>query len=107
MWRWPIKLKQPIKQSLQFQGSTTDDINYLSEVIEVLSLSPGRYDEFIIPIEDIVESLQNDDRTLAQVIDLILQQCILETNFRYTGARICRDLTRKFGTGFINALLPR
>lgn len=49
-------------------------MSYLVEAIEVLTLSPGRYQEFLPPIEDIVESLLQDKTALAQIIEVILEQ---------------------------------
>lgn len=75
--------------------------------MEVLTMNPGRYQEFLPPIEDITESALSDPKALSQLIDVLIEHCIVESNFRYTGARLCRDLFQKFGFDFINCLLLR
>ncbi|KAK6639802.1 hypothetical protein RUM43_008077 [Polyplax serrata] len=104
-----------IPMSCQNQNSLNQQVDptheavvmYLKDELKYLILNPGKYDEVVQPLIEIIEPYVSSEVALQLFITEIIDECISEPNLRYSGARICSDLTKKFGNKFREVLLKR
>ncbi|VEN60621.1 unnamed protein product [Callosobruchus maculatus] len=70
-------------------GPAVDDIKRLKQIITTLSRDPGQFDNLLdLFMETLVPYFQ-DLMTLSTVAKILVEEAILDPNFRYTGARLC------------------
>jgi len=66
----------------------------LKEFIDQVSSMPHLYDEYIHNLTDVLNSCidEDEDIVLQCVVNNIVDQAIIDPNFRYNGARLCEHL---------------
>uniref|UniRef100_A0A182MWC9 MIF4G domain-containing protein n=1 Tax=Anopheles culicifacies TaxID=139723 RepID=A0A182MWC9_9DIPT len=67
-------------------------MDYLTEVIAELLDNPGMFDQVQLKLPDKLGELRHDHYVLSSTIEMIFEQSIRESNFRYMGARLCQLL---------------
>ncbi|GLV45622.1 uncharacterized protein CBL_02641 [Carabus blaptoides fortunei] len=63
-------------------------LQYLYEIIKLLTLKPGKFDEVIFSLIEFLEPYFNNIEVMSKVTTVIFQQAVVETNFQYSGARL-------------------
>lgn len=83
------KYKQ-VQNDNKFKGTYDYDqqLQYLYEIIKLLTLKPGKFDEVIFSLIEFLEPYFNDIEVMSKVTTVIFQQAVVETNFQYSGARL-------------------
>ncbi|XP_053668361.1 polyadenylate-binding protein-interacting protein 1-like [Anopheles marshallii] len=76
----------------QISHRQTEVMDYLTEVIAELLDNPGMFDEVQKQLPGKLGELRQDDFVLSSTIEMIFEQSIRESNFRYMGARMCQLL---------------
>ncbi|XP_015114660.1 polyadenylate-binding protein-interacting protein 1 isoform X2 [Diachasma alloeum] len=70
------------------QGS----LSHLSTAMQTLTRNPDQFDNLVVPLVcTITPHLKNKESTEA-IVNAIIQKCIIDSNFRYSGARLCSHL---------------
>ncbi|KAL5022717.1 hypothetical protein ScPMuIL_001872 [Solemya velum] len=59
-----------------------------------LTTQPGNVDEYIHSMGETLRKGVTNEETVKQIISLLYEQGVTEANFRYTGAKVCKYLTR-------------
>ncbi|XP_064624996.1 uncharacterized protein LOC135486256 isoform X2 [Lineus longissimus] len=79
---------------------TTPTNNYavdrVKQVVFRLTVAPGNMEEFMIPLVGDLNDEQVDLTTVIDMINVIFEQAIAESNFTYTGARMCDWFVRDY-----------
>lgn len=100
-------LTSPTSQTTPEQVAT----NHLIEVMQHLTLNPGKFDVLITPLVHTFSLWLGDRNIVYSIVDAIVEQSITEPNFRYNGARLCNFLNNEFPPGekstFRSCLLTR
>ncbi|XP_023719901.1 polyadenylate-binding protein-interacting protein 1 isoform X2 [Cryptotermes secundus] len=73
--------------------------DHLIGVMQHLTLNPGTFDDLITPLVDTFGLWLGNAETLSSVVNVIVEQSIMEPNFRYSGARLCNFLNNEFPPG--------
>uniref|UniRef100_A0A0B6ZPJ6 MIF4G domain-containing protein n=1 Tax=Arion vulgaris TaxID=1028688 RepID=A0A0B6ZPJ6_9EUPU len=60
--------------------------------LNVLNLNPGNMEEYLRPVCEMIHRSSNTTEIVNVVVESLFEQSIQESNFRYTGARICQFL---------------
>ncbi|XP_052890730.1 polyadenylate-binding protein-interacting protein 1 isoform X2 [Anopheles moucheti] len=76
----------------QISYRQTEVMDYLTEVIAELLDNPGMFDEVQKQLPAKLGELRQDNFVLSSTIEMIFEQSIRESNFRYMGARMCQLL---------------
>uniref|UniRef100_A0A4Y0BEH1 MIF4G domain-containing protein n=1 Tax=Anopheles funestus TaxID=62324 RepID=A0A4Y0BEH1_ANOFN len=79
-------------------------MDYLTEVIAELLDNPGMFDSVQKQLPIKLRDLRQDHYVLSSTIEMIFEQSIRESNFRYMGARLCQLLDSLAG-GETNSVL--
>lgn len=80
------------------------------ELMHHLTLNPGNFDDLVAPLVDIFYLWLGNADTVSSIVTAVVEQSIMEPNFRYNGARLCHFLDSEFSTEertFRNSLLNR
>ncbi|XP_069674729.1 polyadenylate-binding protein-interacting protein 1 isoform X2 [Periplaneta americana] len=100
-------LASPTSQTTPEQVAT----NHLIEVMQHLTLNPGKFDVLITPLVHTFSLWLGDKNIVYSIVNAIVEQSITEPNFRYNGARLCNFLNNEFPPGdkstFRSCLLSR
>ncbi|KAJ9587606.1 hypothetical protein L9F63_018988, partial [Diploptera punctata] len=84
--------------SQSYQRDSVDiALNQISEIVDHLTLNPGRFDDLIHPLTETFKTWLSDVDICYFIVDMIVEQSFVEPNFRYTGARLCSYLSNEFG----------
>ncbi|XP_051165847.1 polyadenylate-binding protein-interacting protein 1 isoform X2 [Leptopilina boulardi] len=67
-------------------------LRHLDHVMKTLTLDPGRFDALLIRLVNNLKPYLDQPSQSQEIASMIVQQSINETNFRYSGARICTSL---------------
>jgi hypothetical protein len=69
-------------------------LNELKEFIDTISSQPGRYDSLVGHVTDVLNNWMEEDEEiiLLCVVNTIVDQAIMDQNFRYNGVRLCIHL---------------
>ncbi|XP_033738113.1 polyadenylate-binding protein-interacting protein 1-like isoform X1 [Pecten maximus] len=59
-----------------------------------MTIQPGNIEEYLSSIVNIMKNVA-DETVVREVIEILFEQCVTEPNFRYTGARVCRHMTKE------------
>ncbi|XP_021928244.1 polyadenylate-binding protein-interacting protein 1 isoform X1 [Zootermopsis nevadensis] len=73
--------------------------NHLIEVMQHLTVHPGKFDVLITPLVDTFSCWLGDEDKVSYIVNAIVEQSITEPNFRYNGARFCSFLNNEFPPG--------
>ncbi|XP_033211720.1 polyadenylate-binding protein-interacting protein 1 isoform X2 [Belonocnema kinseyi] len=83
-------------------------LRHLDHVMKSLTMNPGRFDALVTRIVNSVKPYLDQPSQSQQIASMIIQQSINETNFRYSGARLCTSLVAATSTSiFKDTLLTR
>uniref|UniRef100_A0A182MXL8 MIF4G domain-containing protein n=1 Tax=Anopheles dirus TaxID=7168 RepID=A0A182MXL8_9DIPT len=74
------------------QHRKSEALDYLTAVIAELFDNPGMFDEVKKKLPNELGDLVHDQFVLSSAIEMIFEQSIQESNFRYMGARLCQLL---------------
>ncbi|XP_049539228.1 polyadenylate-binding protein-interacting protein 1-like isoform X4 [Anopheles darlingi] len=77
------------EQSSEHQSFALD---YLTEVIAELYDNPGMFEDVKEKLSKMFSDFRNDRYVLSNAVEMIFEQSIKESNFRYMGARLCKLL---------------
>ncbi|XP_043278537.1 polyadenylate-binding protein-interacting protein 1 isoform X2 [Venturia canescens] len=67
-------------------------LRQLENAMDTLNRSPGQFDDLVVPLVcSITPHLKNSSHT-QEIVNAIIKQSIRESNFRYSGARLCAHL---------------
>ncbi|XP_035792881.1 protein no-on-transient A-like isoform X2 [Anopheles albimanus] len=77
------------EQSSEHQSFALD---YLTEVIAELYDNPGMFEDVKDKLSKMFSDFRNDRYVLSNAVEMIFEQSIKESNFRYMGARLCKLL---------------
>ncbi|XP_034241121.1 polyadenylate-binding protein-interacting protein 1 isoform X2 [Thrips palmi] len=66
----------------------------LNEVIKMLTCDPGKFDQLAKPLVDDLTPMLAVEEIVENAATLIIDQAITEPNFRYSGARLCKLLSK-------------
>lgn len=77
------------EQSFDVQSFALD---YLTEVIAELYDNPGMFEEVKQKLSTMFADFRDDNYVLSMAVEMIFEQSIKESNFRYMGARLCQLL---------------
>uniref|UniRef100_A0A2M4A8D6 Putative cyclin-dependent serine/threonine-protein kinase n=1 Tax=Anopheles triannulatus TaxID=58253 RepID=A0A2M4A8D6_9DIPT len=77
------------EQSSEHQSYALD---YLTEVIAELYDNPGMFEDVKEKLSKMFSDFRNDRYVLSNAVEMIFEQSIKESNFRYMGARLCKLL---------------
>lgn len=91
-------LYNPLNQTSD-TGQEQLPTNHLLGVIQQLTLNPGTFDALVTPLVDSFGLWLGNADTVSSVVDAIVEQSIMEPNFRYSGARLCNFLNNEFPPG--------
>lgn len=67
-------------------------LDYLTEVIAELYDNPGMFEDVKQKLSNLFMDFRDDNYVLSMAVEMIFEQSIKETNFRYMGARLCQLL---------------
>lgn len=67
-------------------------LRHLDHVMKTLTLDPGRFDALLNRLVNNLKPYLDQPSQSQEIASMIIQQSINETNFRYSGARICTSL---------------
>lgn len=67
-------------------------LRHLDHVMKTLTLNPGRFDSVKDRLVNNLKPYLEQPSQSQQIVTMIIQQSINETNFRYSGARLCTSL---------------
>lgn len=84
--------------------------NHFVELMQYLTLNPGKFDVRVTPLVDTFNLWLGDADTVSFIVNAVVEQSVMEPNFRYNGARLCHFLDSEFPTEertFRNSLLNR
>jgi polyadenylate-binding protein-interacting protein 1 len=73
--------------------------NHFIELMQHLTLNPGMFDDLVTPLVDTFSLWLGDEdivSSIANAVNAIVEQSIMEPNFRYNGARLCHFLDNEF-----------
>uniref|UniRef100_A0A182P0M6 MIF4G domain-containing protein n=1 Tax=Anopheles epiroticus TaxID=199890 RepID=A0A182P0M6_9DIPT len=87
---WDSNLQEDLDQQISYRQ--TEALDYLTEVIAELFDNPGMFDELRKQLPSKLGELRQDHYVLSNTIEMIFEQSIKESNFRYMGARLCQLL---------------
>lgn len=106
----PLKPK-PSHLSARSSGPDSVLIDCVKDTIYQLSLDPGELEAIVEGLVETMEGWISQDDTLTEIADIIVNQCVTEPNFTYTGARLCdyldknmnlkQDTKKKFRVVFV------
>jgi len=82
------------EDTFQETDSIQQTTDVLHEAMEQLTYEPGRFDSIARKLTDTLNQLVKDYDALANLAEIIAENSINETNFRYTGARLCDHLSQ-------------
>ncbi|RUS76240.1 hypothetical protein EGW08_016013 [Elysia chlorotica] len=75
-------------------SSTGDPVlDKFNETLYILNLHPANMEEYLRPICELIQRGQGGNTDVGNMVESLFEQSIIESNFRYTGARICQYLT--------------
>jgi polyadenylate-binding protein-interacting protein 1 len=76
-------------------------LSELKEVIDSISSQPASYEDLIIHITDVLNNCVDEDEeiVLQCVVNNIVDQAIMDQNFRYNGVRMCVHLIENLKLG--------
>ncbi|KAK3782497.1 hypothetical protein RRG08_061727 [Elysia crispata] len=77
------------------QLSSTGDpvLDKFNETLYILNTHPGNMEEYLRPICELIQRGQGNNTDVGNMVESLFEQSIQESNFRYTGARICQYLS--------------
>jgi hypothetical protein len=65
-------------------------ISYLREFIDTITIKPNKYDTGIAYLTEVINSyIDEDDSVMETVVNTIVDQAIIDPQFRYNGVRLC------------------
>ncbi|XP_060081076.1 polyadenylate-binding protein-interacting protein 1-like [Ylistrum balloti] len=78
-------------------------INDFKSMLFNMTIQPGNIEEYLSSIVNIMKNV-TDETVVREVIEILFEQCVTEPNFRYTGARVCKHMTKelKHVRAFVN-----
>ncbi|XP_063989347.1 polyadenylate-binding protein-interacting protein 1 [Diachasmimorpha longicaudata] len=69
-----------------------DSLSHLVMAMQTLTRNPEQFDNLVVPLVcNITPHLTNKDSTDV-IVNTIIQECVNDSNFRYSGARLCSHL---------------
>jgi len=75
------------------EPETEPSVQILYDAMYQLTLEPGRFDSIARQLTQDLNAVISDYSTMENLAEVILENGILEPNFRYTGARLCDYLS--------------
>lgn len=65
-------------------------LSYLREFIDTITIKPNKYDSGIAYLTEVINSyIDEDDSVMQTVVNIIVDQAIIDPQFRYNGVRLC------------------
>lgn len=65
-------------------------LSYLREFIDTITIKPNKYDSGIAYLTEVINSyIDEDDSVMQTVVNTIVDQAIIDPQFRYNGVRLC------------------
>ncbi|XP_033113922.1 polyadenylate-binding protein-interacting protein 1-like [Anneissia japonica] len=72
-----------------------DVVNNMKQVLHVMFLNPGCFDDYIHPLVHALNGNPLDPNQLESLTSFIYEQAIFDTNFTYTAAKVCNCLCKE------------
>ncbi|XP_071954411.1 uncharacterized protein [Antedon mediterranea] len=94
----PTVLSVPSEDNHVLTGATSANVDIISnvkDVLNVMSINPGCFDEYIEQLVIALNTNPLDLNQLDNLVEFIYEQAIFDTNFTYTAAKVCNCLSKK------------
>ncbi|XP_058800724.1 polyadenylate-binding protein-interacting protein 1 isoform X2 [Phymastichus coffea] len=99
-YEYPVDYDDYNSDSVGYFHNVSDyppnDINLclaqLDNSIRTLTANPGKFDTLLTQLADTISPFLDQSGPCHDIFDMILEQSIIEGNFRYSGARLCVHL---------------
>jgi len=113
-----LRQNMPQQHVYQYSGwswevpGSNNPLAWVTEAISHLTDNPASFDDIMHSLVAALNRVVHDENIVNAIVEMLFEQSVVNSNFHYTGARICNHFAHNFGRHFTfrsfrNSLLYR